>query len=66
MDFMKLSDGLLRCFHEAIRNAIREDDAPPADDKKYYAREHRDFREWAHGIEKAMETKGMEFEPIRW
>jgi hypothetical protein len=66
MNIKGLSTNGLVLLHTTIAKALAEDDALPANAKKYGVREYPDWREQADAIEQELATRKEAYAPIRW
>lgn len=64
--FEKTSESGLRGLHEAMRQALEEDDLLPEGGKKYGVRKYADFREQSDLMQEVMREREIKFDPIPW
>ena len=60
------SDNGLLDLHNAIREALIDDDNNPKDQKKYNVRGTKDWKSWAEALENEMTSRGIIFQDIPW
>ena len=66
MNIKGLSTNGLNLLHTTIAKALAEDDAPPANAKKYGVREYPDWRQQADAIETELASRKEGYAPIAW
>jgi len=59
------TDGILS-LHNAVKEAITEDDNLPSDQKRFGVREHRDWRIWSDALEAEMDSRKVIYKRIKW
>jgi hypothetical protein len=66
MNIAALSVSGLLMIHDAIKDALRVDDAIADGEKRYGVREYPDFRELSLEIEAELTARSVEFDPPLW
>jgi hypothetical protein len=66
MNIKGLSTNGLTLLHTTIAKALAEDDALPANAKKYGVREYPDWRQQADAIEHELANRQEAYTPIAW
>jgi hypothetical protein len=56
----------LQMMYDGVAKALKEDDAVPADKKKYKVREEPVWKIWAAELEAALERKKASYVKIHW
>lgn len=60
------NDGLLK-MHLAVVNALKADDATPADQEKLYGvRTYQDWRQWSDSLEAELTKRNVQFNKVPW
>ena len=66
MNISKLRTELILLIYDAIRNALKEDDTLPGNQKKYFVREFSDWEDTVHLLEEVLNQRNVEYERINW
>jgi len=64
LDVRGLSDGALKKLHDAVRDALTEDDSLPPGGKKFFVRTFSDWKETAELLEGEMDARGMDYDEL--
>lgn len=66
MNVSKLKTELILIMYEAIKEALKDDDAVLEGAKKYFVREFKDWKYTADLFESELDKRNVEYDKILW